>query len=99
MMKVSSGINKGTPLADGVNGAPRVEKIRTDGASEGSDLIVTVGQKNSYAGADVDMDKVERIRQSIADGTFEINPEKIARAMIRDIQEMLGAPEVISNGA
>lgn len=37
-----------------------------------------------------DAAKVERIRQSIADGTYQVNADKIADKLIANAQELLG---------
>ncbi len=37
-----------------------------------------------------DADKVKRVRDAIADGTYKINPEAIADKLIANAQELLG---------
>lgn len=37
-----------------------------------------------------DQAKVDRVRQSISDGTYKINPEAIADKLIANAQELLG---------
>ena len=41
------------------------------------------------ASADFDTEKVNRISQSIADGSFTVNPEAIADKLIANAQELL----------
>ena len=41
------------------------------------------------ASAEFDADKVARISQSIADGTFKVNPDVIADKLISNAQELL----------
>ncbi len=41
------------------------------------------------ASADFDTEKVNRISQSIADGSFTVNPEAIADKLISNAQELL----------
>lgn len=41
------------------------------------------------ASADFDAEKVNRISQSIADGSFTVNPEAIADKLISNAQELL----------
>lgn len=41
--------------------------------------------------AEFDAAKVERIKQSISDGTYKINPEAIADKLIANAQEVLAA--------
>lgn len=46
-----------------------------------------VGQ--SVEVADVDMAKVNAVKQSIAEGSFKVNPEAIADKLLSNAQEML----------
>ena len=41
------------------------------------------------ASADFDVEKVNRVSESIADGTFTVNPEAIADKLIANAQELL----------
>lgn len=41
------------------------------------------------ASADFDVEKVNRVSQSIADGSFTVNPEAIADKLIANAQELL----------
>jgi negative regulator of flagellin synthesis FlgM len=38
---------------------------------------------------DVDMDRVRAIRQALADGTLQINPERIAEGLIQSAKALL----------
>ncbi|MEK9803984.1 MAG: flagellar biosynthesis anti-sigma factor FlgM [Curvibacter sp.] len=42
--------------------------------------------------ADVDMDKVNAVRQAIEDGSYVVNPEAIADKLLANAQEMLDRP-------
>lgn len=40
---------------------------------------------------DIDQAKVEKFRKAIEDGTFQVNPDKIADKLLANAQEMLDA--------
>ena len=56
-----------------------------------SEQAQTIGRLQSKidSAPDVNMDKVAEIRRAIAEGRFEINPERIAENMINQ-QDLLG---------
>lgn len=53
--------------------------------------LSTTASSLMAAGADpaFDAEKVERIKQSIADGSYKVNPEAIADKLISNAQEVL----------
>ena len=77
-------------------GAAR-EATGTDSAGKagGASATVTLSSAASalFEGStegSFDTEKVDRIRQSIANGTYQINPDAIADKLISNAQELLG---------
>ena len=68
-------------------------QARSAGAAQTASVAVSVSpvlQKTvRNASGDVDMAKVNAVRQAIKDGTFKINPEAIADRMLDNAAEML----------
>jgi negative regulator of flagellin synthesis FlgM len=54
-----------------------------------SSTAATLRAGTTQASADFDTEKVNRISQSIADGSFTVNPEAIADKLISNAQELL----------
>ncbi|MEO8858434.1 MAG: flagellar biosynthesis anti-sigma factor FlgM [Burkholderiaceae bacterium] len=54
-----------------------------------SDLARTLEQTRGDGVADVDMDKVNAMRQAIAQNSFSVNPEAIADKLLANAREML----------
>jgi len=65
--------------------ATAVPESTTVALSSTASSLLTQGSS-----ADFDADKVARISQAIADGSFKINPEVIADKLIANAQELLG---------
>jgi negative regulator of flagellin synthesis FlgM len=82
-----------TPTADAKPGVASNAPAKT----ESSDQVVlsqeaqTLGRLQSKINAspDVNLDKVAEIKRAIAEGRFEINPERIAENMLKQ-DELLG---------
>jgi negative regulator of flagellin synthesis FlgM len=72
---------------------PQLQAADAGTAAPGSTsvkLSATASSLLSASNADFDADKVERMRQAIADGSFSVNPEVIADKLIANAQELLG---------
>jgi negative regulator of flagellin synthesis FlgM len=79
------------PATEGMRDSLRPHSAANDGSSSSTVRLSTTAQA-LLEGADgsFDAEKVERIRQSISDGTYKINPEAIANKLIANAQELLG---------
>lgn len=82
------------PLGEGKTAAP--EKAGSPTASSGDQVVLS--QEAQSAGRlqakldslpDVNLERVAEIRRAIAEGRFEINPERIAENLINQ-EELLG---------
>lgn len=87
----------GAAPPNGVTGGARdtAGTGRAEAASGGESTTVTLSSAASalFDGSvegSFDQEKVDRIRQSIADGTYQINPGAIADKLIANAQELLG---------
>ena len=54
-----------------------------------SELARTLEQTRAADNSHIDMEKVDAVRQAIANGTFVANPEVIADKLLANAQEML----------
>lgn len=78
-MKVESGLPKSSATADSKGSSTRV--VRNEATVESS-TVVTLSSRPVSADNDVDMNLVNEVRQAIAEGRFEINPQRIADNLI-----------------
>ena len=65
----------------------------THGHEKGSTVTLSKAATTllqSDVNGDFDAAKVEKVRQSISDGTYKINPEAIADKLIANAKELLG---------
>jgi negative regulator of flagellin synthesis FlgM len=91
-----------TPNVASVGSAATSARAPQDGGRAGSAARTEGGESSTVAlsstaralmdAADgsFDADKVERVRQSISDGTYKINADKIADKLIANAQDVLG---------
>jgi len=90
-----------SPLAGNVSGEARADKAgtnaRTD-AGPGESVNVQISslaeqlraiQARLASGEVVDAAKVAEIRQAIAEGRFQVNPDAIAERLLQTVQELL----------
>jgi negative regulator of flagellin synthesis FlgM len=80
-----------SPAAD-ASKAARAVPVAGAGAEESAKVALseTVQSLRTDGSSSFDADKVARISQQIADGTFKINAEVIADKLIANAQEVLG---------
>ena len=98
-MKIGSPADK-PPVAPAATGratpAETAKTAATPGATEASAKVeisntaATLMSGVNASGGDFDAEKVARISQAIADGSFKVNPEAIADKLIANAQELLG---------
>lgn len=70
--------------------APAAASIQVELSSTAASLRAGAASGATQAAtADFDAEKVNRISQSIADGSFTVNPEAIADKLISNAQELL----------
>jgi negative regulator of flagellin synthesis FlgM len=77
------------PATEGARDSQGPRSAATDGSST-VQLSSTARALLDGADGSFDAEKVERVRQSISDGTYKINPEAIADKLIANAQEVLG---------
>ena len=81
---------KGNPAAPAADAAKAPTAPATDASAKVQLSSTASTLLGSADGADFDADKVARVAQSIADGTFKINADVIADKLISNAQEALG---------
>jgi len=83
-----------TPSDSSLTGtsAPRVAPLELDGLTEEAVQISNISDlAGTDATADVDLEKVAALRQSIADGSLQTDAEAIYTSLVADIREMTGS--------
>lgn len=78
-------VRGGNSEQDSAKSAPSLDTVQlTDTAAKLAELQAEVSAANG-----VDIERVEAIRQQIADGSYEVDPDKIADALMAMEQELL----------
>lgn len=82
-----------TPAADAARGSGALAPVATPAAPDASAKVELSSTASTLlaggTSADFDAEKVARLSQAIADGTFKVNPEAIADKLIANAQELL----------
>jgi negative regulator of flagellin synthesis FlgM len=68
---------------------PAAASTQVELSSTAATLRAGAANTTTQASADFDTEKVNRISQAIADGSFTVNPEAIADKLISNAQELL----------
>ncbi len=68
---------------------PAAASTQVELSNTAATLRAGAANATTQASADFDAEKVNRISQSIADGSFTVNPEAIADKLISNAQELL----------
>lgn len=69
----------------------QAESAKPAGSGESTANVSSLHQQNPDNSQDIDMARVEELRQAISSGKFEIRAERIADALIASLQEQLPA--------
>lgn len=95
-MKIDQSVNKNTglPVAGTQTRAGKaVDKAQTEKASSGDSVTLSpeaqvmashTGDKEAF-----DVNKVNEIKAAIANGTFQINPNRIAEGLIDTVKDLI----------
>lgn len=80
-----------TPLAANlvIEGSNKAKKTETSSTSAGPSVITSLNKGLSRDADEVDMNKVNEIKLAISEGRLNIDPQRIAAALIKSSREFL----------
>lgn len=89
-MKIDSSVKSQASLkgSNAASATPRPVGTAAQGASATASAHVQIQHTEQKDGVH-DADRVAEIRQAIAEGRFQINPERIADGLIESVRDML----------
>lgn len=96
-MKITSGITPIGTSPESGRAKPAAERSRP--AASGGDQVAlsSLSARLQEVGADlaatpaVDAGRIAEIKQAIADGKFQVNPERIANGLLENVRQMLAS--------
>lgn len=92
-MKIENSLGSTSPLTGGSNRTRSSTPARTRGATTGEQVQLSSQFQAIEAVVSntpvVNGQRVAEIKQAIAEGRFQVNPEKIANGLIESVKDML----------
>jgi negative regulator of flagellin synthesis FlgM len=83
--RVSASNDSRTSSARGNDSVAETERVQL------SDLGSRLAQlENQFSGSDIDVKKVEEIRNAISEGKFKVNADAIADKLLASVSDLLG---------
>jgi negative regulator of flagellin synthesis FlgM len=90
-LKKAAGLGVGTTQTRASKGADKAGSVSKQPASSGTDSVQLSPQAQSLtSGRGVfDANKVEEIKAAIAEGRFQVDPEKVANGLLDTVNDLL----------